>query len=232
MFSGLSQCLAVWEETSHWSSQKQRENCSSPYSFIAPSVSPHLQYTLSSRCPIISLCFLLATSPFHCPWLPRWLHELSNAALHLSLLLLPPLTRWIQSVLLSPSLLSCSFPPSLPHDLCLSHPPTVQPSLSSFVFSLFSACFVCVYVTVFFLWLTREMLACCWALEEAVWQNYSSIWNQRLHTHRGRYKLFIQAFGYNELCRILGTSKFQMCSAVFASSCCLIVKRKMLIIEL
>lgn len=88
------------------------------------------------------LCFFFITFiSLPLSHLPRSLHELSIS-------FFPPcfyLPRRRHSVLLSPSLLSRSFP-LFAHDPCLSHPPTVQPSLSSFVFSLFSACFVCVCV--------------------------------------------------------------------------------------
>lgn len=173
---------AVWEMMSHWSSLKQRENCCSRYSFNLPPVFPTYSTlcTLAGQsCPFVF--FLLHSSLFHCPTCPD--HCMSFPSLSS-----PPAFTSLTGDILSYFLHLCFSalsPSSLPHDPCLSHPPTVQPSLSSFVFSLFSACFVCVcvYVTVFFLWLTREMFSCCWALEEAAWQNYSSVRNTQRRIH-------------------------------------------------
>lgn len=86
--------------------------------------------------------FLLHSSLFHCPTCPD--HCMSFLSLSS-----PPAFTSLTGDILSYFLHLCFSalsPSSLPHDPCLSHPPTVQPSLSSFVFSLFSACFVCVCV--------------------------------------------------------------------------------------
>lgn len=169
---------AVWEMMSHWSSLKQRENCCSPYSFNLPPVFPTYSTlcTLAGQsCPFVFF-FITFIS------LPLSLHELSISFFPSCFYL--PHRRY--SVLLSPSLLFRSFPLFAP-PWSVSLPPSHSPALPLFLclLSLFCLLCVCVCMWLYFSsdWLTREMFSCCWALEEAAWQNYSSVRNTQRRIH-------------------------------------------------
>lgn len=167
---------------SHWSSLKQRENCCSPYSFNLPPVFPTYSTlcTLAGQsCPFgFFFYYIHLSSTVPLAQITAWAFHL-----FLPLLLLPPspeifcLTFSISAFPLFPPLRSpmIRVSPTLPQ----SSPPSLPLSSLSFL----PALCVCVYVTVFFLWLTREMFSCCWALEEAAWQNYSSVRNTQRRIH-------------------------------------------------
>lgn len=104
--------------------------------------------------PSLLFIFFLNSPPLsftvpHCPDVCGSFPPLLSTSLFLSL---PPAftsSDLLYSILLSPSLLSRSFPPSLPHDLCLSLPHSSPPSLP--LSSLSAACLlhVCVCDCVF-----------------------------------------------------------------------------------
>lgn len=127
------------------------------------------------------LCFffLLHSSLFHCPTCPD--HCMSFPSLSF-----PPAFTSLAGDILSYFLHLC-FPALSPSSLMIRVSPTLPqsspPSLPLSSLSFLPALCACVYVTVFFLWLTREMFSCCWALEEAAWQNYSSVQNTQRRIH-------------------------------------------------